>query len=74
MSKPVPQDNLGEQYHLEKISDEENAMHDVNRTRMLVEAIDAVQSWQPREYTSESRRNETKRAHYDLYPKTWAPL
>ena len=70
--KPVPHD-LEERYLPEKVVDEEKAIPAAtvaSTSKSRIHASPAVRSWEPEECTSESRRNETKRAQYDLYPRT----
>lgn len=70
--KPVPRD-LEARYIPERIIDEERAIPAAtveNTSKNTVHTSPTVRSWEPEECTSESRRNETKRAQYDLYPRT----
>ena len=61
-----------ETYVPEKLDDEEKV--DTAPTRTTREPKIRVsgdsQSWQPHEWTRESRINETNRAQYDLYPRS----
>ena len=63
--------NTDETYIPEKVHDEENvntAPKTTTREEKARESGD-TRSWQPHEWTRESRINETNRAHYDLSPR-----
>ena len=68
--KRGPQD-MDKKYIPEKLDDEEN-IDTVPRTTTREQrsrASGESRSWQPHEWTRESRINETNRAQYDLYPR-----
>ena len=70
--KPIPHDPE-ENYIPQNPIDEEKAIPAAtvaNTSENEVHASPAVRSWEPEECSSEDRRNETKRAQYDLYPRT----
>ena len=71
--KSVPETATGEEYMPERIEDIESATNGVERGWTTAEGREATTpapSWPPQHRTEPSRRNETKRAQYDLYPKT----
>lgn len=69
--KPGPQD-IDENYIPGKLDDEENVntAPETTTQEQHIRVSGNVQSWQPHEWTRESRINETNRAQYDLYPRS----
>ncbi|KAL8921857.1 MAG: hypothetical protein Q9172_003790 [Xanthocarpia lactea] len=69
--KPVPTqlpptEEVEDGYLPKKLADTEIAM---DRCKGDTQNLDVTQLWQHQECTAETRRNETRRARYDLYPK-----
>ena len=71
ISRKSERQDMDEKYIPQKLDDEENASR-VPKTATREQDIRTsgnTQSWQPYEWTGESRINETNRAQYDLYPQ-----
>lgn len=62
----APTDIVVDGYLPRKLDDTESAMQ---RQREDTQTFDITQSWQHQDCTAETRRNETRRARYDLYPE-----
>ena len=60
--------DIDEIYIPEKVDDEEN-VNTAPETATREQESGDTRSWQPHEWTRESRINETNRAQYDLYPR-----
>ena len=70
MTRAGPHD-IDETYIPEKLDDEEN-VNTASKTTLREQKVRVsgdTQSWQPHEWTPQSRINETNRAQYDLYPR-----
>lgn len=73
IAKQPPRNNLNEQHLSEKPDDGQEPSQRSEATLDLnaeAQAPSLTYTWQQRQCTPEDRRNETRRAQYDLYPRT----